>query len=164
MPRLAAVALIAALTLAACNKAPPAPPAPPAPSAPPAVAVAPAADVTAETKRDASLSITSADLGTDLGADGRIVTAKENFTPQDTIIVAITATNADAVPVKAQVTARWLDPDGVVFNEESREQDFSGTQAVNFRVADPKGFKPGKYKLEVALNGSTVQMREFSIH
>jgi hypothetical protein len=164
MPRLAAVALIAALTLAACNKAPPAPPAPPAPSAPPAVAVAPAADVTAETKRDASLSITSADLGTDLGADGRIVTAKENFTPQDTIIVAITATNADAVPVKAQVTARWLDPDGVVFNEESREQEFSGTQAVNFRVADPKGFKPGKYKLEVALNGSTVQMREFSIH
>jgi hypothetical protein len=31
-------------------------------------------------------------------------------------------------------------------------------------VADPKGFKPGNYKLEVALNGSTVQMREFKVN
>jgi hypothetical protein len=31
-------------------------------------------------------------------------------------------------------------------------------------VADPKGFKPGNYKLEVALNGSTVETRPFSIH
>ena len=163
MSRLVYVALLSAATLAACNKAPPSPPAPPAPPAAVAAPVAPAA-APADAKQGAELSVTGADLGTDLGADGRIVTAKEGFAGGDTIIVAITTTNAGTAPVNAQVTARWIGADGQVFNEESRQQDFIGTQSVNFRVADPKGFKPGNYKLEVALNGSTVTTREFAIH
>jgi hypothetical protein len=158
---LVVVALIAAVSLAACNKAPPAPPAPPSPPVAPA-AVAPQAAPAAPAK--GQINIGSADLGTELGADGRIVTAKDDFATTDTIIAAITANNTGGTPINAQVTARWLDPDGGVINEESRAQDFSGSQTVSFRIANPKGFKPGKYKLEVALNGSTVQTREFSIH
>jgi hypothetical protein len=154
-------ALLASASLAACNKAP-APPAPPAPPAAPAAVAPPAAP--AEAKKAGELHISSVDLGTELGADGRIVTAKDNFASTDTVIVAVTASNSGSTPVNAQVTARWIDPQGGVFNEESRAQDFSGSQTVNFRVADPKGFKPGNYKLEVALNGSTVETRPFSIH
>jgi uncharacterized protein YfaS (alpha-2-macroglobulin family) len=159
MSRLAFTALFAAAALAACNKAPP-PPAPPAPPVAPAAVAPPAAPEPAKQ----ALSVTGADLGTELGADGRIVTAKEVFSGTDTIIVAITTTNTGAAPANAQLTARWLNPDGSVLNEESRQQDFSGTATVSFRIADPKGLKPGKYKLEVALNGSTVQTREFSVN
>jgi hypothetical protein len=161
--RLVALTLICAATLAACNKAPPVPPAPPAPPVAPA-ALAPGAAPAAEAKKGGELMISSADLGTELGADGRIVTAKENFSPTDTVIVAVTTHDTGSTPINAQVTARWFDGDGGVVNEESRAQDFSGTQTVNFRIAEPKGFKPGNYKLEIALNGSTVQTREFSIH
>jgi len=166
MSRHALVALLAAIALSACSKAPPEAPAP-TPTPAPAVAetpAAPPAEPAGDAKAGSTLSVTSVDLGTDLGDDGRIVTAKESFTPSDTIIVVITTDNVGAPPVKAQVTARWLDPEGVVFNEESREQEFRGLEFVNFRVAEPKGFKHGAYKLEVAVNGSTVQMREFSIN
>jgi len=160
MSRLAYTALFAALALAACTRAPLAPPAPPAPPVAPAAVAPPAEPQPAKQ----ALSVTGADLGTELGADGRVVTAKDNFASSDTIIVAITTTNTGSAPVNAQLTARWIDPDGGVLNEESRQQDFSGTSTLSFRIADPKGLKKGKYKLEVALNGSTVQTREFSVN
>ena len=163
MVRPVLVALLLSFSLAACRKAPE-PPAPPAPPVAPAAPEASATAAPADAKPDASLKINGADLGTAVGADGRIVTALETFKPSDTIIVAITVTNAGAAPVNGTVTARWLDPDGVAFNEESRQQDFAGAQTVNFRIAEPKGFKPGHYKLEVALNGSTVTSREFNIN
>ena len=164
MSRLAAVALFAVVSLAACNQAPPAPPAAPAPPAVSEAPVAPPPAAPAEAKPGSTLAVTAADLGTELGDDGRIMNAKENFAPSDTIIVAITTDNVGAPPATAQVTARWIGPDGAVFNEETREQEFAGTQYVSFRVAEPKGFARGRYKLEVALNGSTVQMREFTIN
>jgi len=165
MFRSAAIALLLSLSLVACTKAPEppaAPAAPVAPAAPEAPAAATAA--TAEVKPGAELKVNGVDLGTAIGDDGRIVTALESFTPSDTIIVAITITNAGTAPVNGLVTARWLDSEGVAFNEESRQQDFAGAQTVNFRIAQPKGFKPGNYKVEVALNGSTVQSRDFKIH
>ena len=124
---------------------------------------APGSSISTRLDHVGQINIASADLGTELGSDGRVVTAKEAFTRTDTIIVAVTATNPASAPVNAQITARWFDPQGGIFNEESRAQDFSGTQTVNFRIADPKGLKPGKYKLEIALNVSVVQMREFSV-
>jgi uncharacterized repeat protein (TIGR01451 family) len=163
MVRPVLVALLLSLSLAACRQAPQ-PPAPPVAPAAPAAPEASATAAPADAKPGAELSVNGVDLGTSIGADGRIVTALENFTPNDTIIVAITITNAGATPINGTVTARWLDPEGVAFNEESRQQDFAGAQTVNFRVAQPKGFQPGNYKLEVALNGSTVTTREFTIH
>ena len=163
MFRSALVALLLSVSLAACRKAPE-PPAPPAAPAAPAAPEAAANAAPADAKPDAALKINGVDLGTAVGADGRIVTALESFSPSDTIIVAITVTNAGATPVNGTVTARWLDPEGIAFNEESRQQDYAGAQTVNFRVANPKGFKSGNYKLEVALNGSTVETREFAVH
>jgi len=164
MIRTATVALLLSLSLAACNKAPPAAPAAPAAPAEPVAPAEPATAAPEAVKPGAALSINGVDLGTAVGDDGRIVTALESFSPTDTIIVAITVTNAGATPVNGTVTARWLDSEGVAFNEESRQQDYAGAQTVNFRVANPKGFKSGNYKLEVALNGSTVQTREFAVH
>src|SRR5688572_27807200 len=149
MFRHAILALITVALLGACNREAP----PPAPAATPAVVEAPAAEPAApsaspasDPKAGSALSITAADLGTELGDDGRIVTATDTFAPNDTIIVAITTNNAGSAPANAEVTARWIDPDGKVVNEESRQQDFAGTQFVSFRIAEPKGFKHGRYK------------------
>jgi len=88
----------------------------------------------------------------------------ENFKPTDTIIAAISVNNSSAAPANASVGARWTGPDGKVFNEEAQAKDYApGTQPVVFRVANPAGFASGRYKLEVTMNGSVVQMREFSV-
>lgn len=163
MIRHAALAILAALSLAACRQDA-APPAPAAPTAPEAASVAadPAA-APAEPKPGSELSVTQVETGADVGTDLRVITTQDNFAPNETVIVAITLANASAAPVNGQVTARWVGPDGQIFNEESQQKDFSGHQTVNFRVAEPKGFKPGNYKLEIALNGSVVQTHDFSI-
>ena len=163
MSRILTLALLAALSLTACRQEAAPPPAAPKAEAP-AVAEQPAVAPAADAKPGATLSVSTVDTGTSVGADGRVVTALETFKSSDTIVAAITLSNSGATPVKGMVTARWLGPDGKPFNEESQQRDFAGNQTLNFRVADPKGLAPGNYKLEVALNGSTVQTREFSVH
>ena len=106
MFRTVAVTLLLSLSLSACNKAPEAPAAPSAPVAPVAPAE-PATVARADVKPGAELSVNGVDLGTAVGDDGRIVTALESFAPSDTIIVAITITNAGAAPINGTVTARW---------------------------------------------------------
>jgi hypothetical protein len=166
MSRVIVIALIASLSLAACNKAP-APPAPPAapavPAAPPPPAPGAQAAV-AEAKRGSELSVIGVDLGTEVKADDRVVTALESFAPTDTIIASVALANAGSAPADGSIGARWTGPDGQVFNDESQARAWpAGPQAVVFRVAEPKGFAPGNYKVEVSLNGSVVQMREFAV-
>jgi len=162
MSRVLAAALIASLSLAACNA--PAPPAPPAAPVAPAKPAAPAATA-ATVKPGAELSIASVDLGTEVGADNRITTALETFKPGDTIIAAIALNNTGAAPAEGNVEVRWTGADGQPFNEESQAKAWpAGAQYVVFRVADPKGFKLGSYKVEVSLNGSVVQRREFTVN
>ena len=162
MSRVLAVALISTLSLAACDQAP-APPAPPAAPVAPAEPAPPAAPA-AEAKRGSELSIIGVDLGTEVKADNRVVTALEAFNPTDTILASVALANAGGAPVDGSIGARWTGPDGQVFNDESQAKAWpAGPQAVVFRVANPKGFAPGNYKLEVSLNGSVVQMREFAV-
>jgi uncharacterized repeat protein (TIGR01451 family) len=162
MTRVLTLALYAAVSLTACK--PSAPPAPPAAPAAPAEPAAPAAAV-AEAKQGAELSVASVDLGKDLGADNRITTALETFKPGDTIIAAIALNNTGTTPADGNVGVRWTGPDGQPFNDESQAKSWPvGAQYVVFRVANPKGFPLGSYKVEVSLNGSVVQMREFTVN
>ena len=162
--RLLTVALIAAtVSLSACKK--PEPPAPPAaPVAPAAPATAAAMAAPAEPKAAAALAITNVDLGKDIGADNRITTALDSFDARDTIIASIGYNNTGTAPIDGSIGVRWTDPDGKVFNDESQAKPWpAGAQAVSFRVADPRGFKPGHYKLDVILNGSTMQTKDFTV-
>lgn len=161
MIRRFASVLLLTLSIAACRQEAAPPPAPAA--APPPVAVEPAAAPALDAKPDAALSVTEAQVGTAVGEDFRISAPSSTFAPGDTIIVAITLRNAATPATNGTVTARWIGPDGQAFNEESQQKDFTGVSTVNFRVAEPKGFKPGNYKLEVSLNGSVVETREFAV-
>ena len=159
MNRFTAVALIAALSLSACK-----PPAPPAPPAAPAAPAAPQANVAAEAPaqpKPAGITIQTIDLG----ADNRITTALDTFKSTDTIIAAIALDNGSSAPVDASVGVRWSGPDGQPFNEEAQAKSYPpGAESISFRVADPKGLKPGNYKIEILLNGSTMQMKEFKVN
>ena len=157
-------ALLVALSLAACSKAPP-----PPPPLPPTGAVgspdtplgAPAAG-SEKGKAEAAVSAISVDLGTALGDDGKMVARGTSFRPEMAVIAAVTLVGSN-VPTHATVTARWKGPDGSVVKEESQSNSYAGESMVNFRMADAQGLRKGNYLLEVAIDGSTVQTRSFSI-
>ena len=163
MTRRLAVALLITLSLAACRKEAAPSPAPAAATPAPAASVEPTAAPPVELKPGAALSVTDVQLGTAVDADNRISAPVASFAPTDTIIVAITLRNAATPATNGTVTANWFGADGKSFNEESQQRDFGGDSTVNFRVAEPKGFKPGNYRIEVSLNGSVVETREFAI-
>jgi hypothetical protein len=141
-----ATALVSILAMAGCKKEEPA-------------AVAPPVAATTAPKAAATVSVTSLDLGTAVGADMKVTTAMTTFGPQDTIIAA--ASTATSVPGKLGV--KWTYQDGKVVNDEGKAVNFTGNGATDFRIAKPEGWPAGKYKVEISLDGKVVQSKDFEV-
>ena len=66
------------------------------------------------------------------------------------------------MPGKLGVKWSHVDSNQTV-NEDSRDLTLTGTGATEFHIAKPDGWPKGKYKVEVALDGTVVQTREFEV-
>ena len=112
----------------------------------------------------ASVTVTGVDLGTAVGADMKVSSPMTTFAPKDTIIAAVSTSTSDpAGTVAGKLGAKWSFQDGQVVNEETKDVNFMGSGATNFQISKPDGWPPGKYKLEVMLDGNVVQTREFEV-
>ena len=149
-------ALAAALVLSACKKPEPAPaPAPPATAPEPTPITAPAA---------ATASVTAVDLGNSVGADNRVVAPATTFAPRDTIYAAVTTRTSDAAAtVPGKLGAEWTYQDGPTVHEDSRDLNLTGDVVTAFQISKPDGFPAGRYKVEISLDGSVVQSKEFEV-
>ena len=149
-------ALTAALVLSACKKPEPAPaPTPPVSTAPEPMTPAPMA---------ASASVTSVDLGSAVGADNRVGSPTTTFSPRDTIYAAVTTRTSDpAASVPGKLTAKWSYQDGQTVSEDSRDLNLTGDGTTAFQISKPDGFPAGRYKVDVSLDGTVVQTREFEV-
>lgn len=152
-----AVALVATLALAGCKKEEAAPP----PVATPAPAPAPApipAPVTA------TASVTDVVVGKTADTSGQVTAAATEFAATDAITASVTTATSDpAATVSGSLSTKWLFQDGQVVNEETKTFNFTGPGTTNFQISNPDGWPVGKYTLEVSLDGSKVQTREFSV-
>ena len=151
-------ALATALAVSACKKPEePMPPPAPASTAPePAPITAPSATPTA--------SVTALDLGNAVGADNRVAAPATTFAPKDTIYAAVTTRTSDpAATVPGKLGARWTFQDGQTVHEESRDANLSGDGTTAFQISKPDGFPAGRYKVEISLDGSVVQSKEFEV-
>ena len=149
-------ALAAALVLSACKKPEPAPaPAPPATAPEPTPITAPAA---------ATASVTAVDLGNSVGADNRVAAPATTFAPRDTIYAAVTTRTSDAAAtVPGKLGAKWTYQDGQTVHEDSRDLNLTGDGVTAFQISKPDGFPAGRYKVEISLDGSVVQSKEFEV-
>jgi len=146
----------AALTaaLAACKKEEAAPVATPAPEvAPPAVTPAPAV-------APAEISVSGVALGTVLGPDKNLVSSATNFAPTDTIYAVVSTKNASS---GATLAAKWTSEDGKTIHEESTGIAPTGDTFTDFQYHSPTGLAPGKYKVEISLNGNVVNSVDFGV-
>lgn len=157
------LAMAGALVLAACGKkeepAPPAtttpPPAaqttPPPATTPPPVEQPPVGE---------AVTVTSVDLGTDVGADQRVTSPKTEFAPNDTIYAAVTTSGSSD---NAVLHAKWTFQDGQTVNESSQTIAPSGSAVTSFHISKPDGWPAGNYKVEISLDGNVVASKDFTV-
>lgn len=157
--RLLAVALLGAVALAGCKKkevapvitdnAPMSTPAP-LPSAAPAVAPANA--------------VSGVELGNAIGADNHVTTAMTTFAPADTIYGSVTTTAPTG-----NLEARWSylgapGATGLPNKVDTQTIALSGGSSTHeFHVSKPGGWPVGRYRLEVSVDGSVLQSRDFEV-
>ncbi len=144
--------LCLALIFAACGKSEP-PPAPRATAPPPAAPMTPPPAAPAVT-------VTTVELGNQIGADKRVKQQITSFAPKDTIYATV-VTNGSAP--SATLTAKWTYQDGQVVNESTQTIAPTGPAATEFHISKPDGWPAGTYKVEVSLNGRSTGTKEFEV-
>lgn len=154
--------LVATTALVGCKKKEEAvvtpPPADTTTAPMPAPAPAPAA---------ATAMVSGVDLGNAVGADMKVSMPMTTFKPSDKIIAAVSTSTSDAAAtVPGKLGAKWTyDNNGspMTVNDETKDVNFAGAGVTDFQISKPSGFPVGKYKVEVSLNGSVVQTKEFTV-
>ena len=151
-------AMIGSAALVGCKKKEEPAPLPP-------VATEPAPTMPAPAPMAATASVSAVDLGNAVGADMRVTAPMSSFAPTDTIYAAVsTATSDPAATVPGKLGVKWTHVDSSqTVHEESRDIAFAGSGVTDFQISKPDGWATGKYKVEVSLDGSVVQTREFDV-
>lgn len=151
-------AMIGSAALVGCKKN-----AEPAPMPP--VAVEPAPTAPAPAPMAATASVSAVDLGNAVGADMRVTAPMSSFGPKDTIYAAVSTASSDpAASVPGKLGVKWTHVDSSqTVHEESRDLNFAGSGVTDFQISKPDGWATGKYKVEVSLDGTVVQTREFDV-
>ena len=99
-------------------------------------------------------------LGTSLDAERIVVGDAETFAPQDKIHASVLSTGAhDGL----RLSAKWLAPDGSVVAQTEQPLAPTTATATTFSIANPTGWPAGDYRLQIAVNGSTLQTRTFKV-
>ncbi|MDQ2701665.1 MAG: DUF3244 domain-containing protein [Pseudomonadota bacterium] len=148
-------ALVAAMTVASCKKDEPV--VDPTATTPPPMSSEPAATTPAPTV-PAAMTVTTVDMGTEVGADNRITVPGSSFAAGDTIHASV---GTDGT-VGGNLTATWTYQDGQVVDTQDKVVP-AGAQTTDFSISKPDGWPAGQYKLEISSGGMVVQTREFDI-
>jgi hypothetical protein len=128
---------------AACKKE--APPPPPAEVTPPPPPPQPA--------------VTKIELGSSVGADKRVLAARTSFGVKDSIIASVYTENTTPGAV---LTAKWSFQTGQTV--DSTSQTVAASPAVTeFHIVKKSAWPVGRYKVEIALNGTPAGSQEFDV-
>jgi hypothetical protein len=121
-----------------------------------------AAPPATETSVNQAVRVTDVELGRSIDAQGRIASGADtdDFARTDTIYVSV-ATEGSAAG--SRLTARWTFEDGQVVDESSHTIAATGPAVTEFHISNPGGFPAGRYKVEIQLDGRSVETEEFTI-
>ena len=138
---------LAVIGMPACKKKEA--PAPPAEAAAPAPAPAPPA-----------FAVQTIEVGKAIGADKRVTAPATTFGRRDTIYASVATEGA--APSKT-ISAKWTYQDGQVVKEQSESIAPTGPAATEFHISKPKPWPAGKYKVEIAVDGTPAGSKDFEI-
>jgi len=119
----------------------------------------PATEGTQTTAPAAPVAVTSMNLGRSIGPDKRVVSETTQFGVNDTIYASVATSGTGS----ATLAARWTYQDGQVVDETTQSISAAGPATTEFHVSKPSGWPSGNYRVEVMLNGTASQSKEFSV-
>lgn len=99
-------------------------------------------------------------LGSELDREGRVHEARTTFAPTDRVHLSVLGSAGD-LPVR--VKARWLDAQGRLLGESGQLLEPGPASVLTFTLTQPKGWAPGRYRVELALNDLDIDRREFEV-
>jgi hypothetical protein len=105
------------------------------------------------------LKVSVLEIGRAVGRDKRVTEPAERFAPRDTVYASVVTEGDDK---EAILAARWSFEGGVV-NDTTQRIAQDGSAVTEFHVFDPSGWKPGRYRVEIFLDGTSVGQKEFTV-
>jgi hypothetical protein len=119
----------------------------------------PATTTTTTTPTAEPVTVTALSLGKSVGPDKRVTSEVTQFGRTDTIYASVQTGGTGT----AMVRAHWTYQDGQTVSDTTHTITAGGTEATEFHISKPDGWPTGRYKVEVSVNGTVVQSKEFTV-
>jgi hypothetical protein len=108
---------------------------------------------------EARLRVASIELGHAVSPDKKVTAPSSFFQPAETVYASVVTEGKAA---EATLKARWS-LEGNVLDETTQRIAPAGTAVTEFHVYNPAGWRPGRYKVEISLDGAPVGERWFEV-
>lgn len=99
-------------------------------------------------------------LGNAIDNERRVKVAQTRFQKIDTLYLSVLGSAASADLI---LSARWLDASGQVITQAQQPLPAGSASVTTFSAHHPQAWPAGHYRVELAVNGSPVDFREFDV-
>ncbi len=106
----------------------------------------------------AGLRVSNVMIGRQIGPGNRITDPTFQFAPQDTVHISVATTGGGS----GTLTAAWRSQNGEIVQKSAEPVPAAGENA-GFHLSQPKGLKPGTYKVIVFLGADSVETKVFVV-
>jgi hypothetical protein len=107
-----------------------------------------------------AVQVVAVDLGKTIGTDKQVTERIDTFKPNDTVYASI---HTSGSAPNSKLGVKWYQNGQVVSQDEQPIAPAEGSNAMEFHLSQPAGLPAGDYKVEVTVDGATVQMKEFHV-
>ena len=117
------------------------------------------AAMAASAAKPTELRVSNVMIGRRLGSGDRITEPTFQFAPEDTVYVSV---STEGTGGGRTLTAAWRSQTGEVVQQTSEPVRPAGENTA-FNLSQPKGMKPGTYKVILFLGGDSVDTKVFAV-
>lgn len=107
-----------------------------------------------------TVQVANVEIGRDIDTNNRVTSPTDQFKPTDVVYVTVLTTGTSP---SATLKSVWTYEDGQVVEETQQVISPTGEASTEFHVSKPDGLPAGKYRVEISLNGTPVQSKEFTV-
>jgi hypothetical protein len=104
------------------------------------------------------LKVSSVQLGRSVNPDGSVNAHTTGFKPNDTIYASVITDGQGS----GTIGVKWS-YGSTPLSEETKKVSYDDHAATSFKIQSGDGFYAGQYKVEVLVDGKTIDTREFRV-
>jgi hypothetical protein len=106
------------------------------------------------------MRVTVVMIGKRIGANNLIIEPTFQFAPSDTVYLSV---GTEGTPETAKLSTKWVSQKGEVVDSSAQEIHPKGPENTAFKVARPKGWAVGVYKVTIFADGDSVDAKTFAV-